>query len=330
MIVGSTELKHGLFLAPLAGYTDYAMRTVARERGAEMTVSEMVSSRALCYHDEKTPVLARVGKDELPMAVQIFGCEPRFMAEAAKMVAEGLGGGVVPTAIDINMGCPVKKIVSAGDGSALMKNPSLVYDIVRAVAEAVSLPVTVKIRAGWDEGHKNAVEVAKAAEAGGAALITVHGRTRSQLYSGRADLAVIGEVKAALSVPVVGNGDIRTALDALYMKAETDCDGVMVGRGAVGNPFIFEEITAALEGRVYAPPSLSERLSVALHQLRLAVADKGERTGIHESRKQFCEYLRGVRGATAMRVAVNHAESYGEIEVLVERFLNEQKERDDA
>ena len=326
MKLGNVTLKHGLFLAPLAGYTDYAMRTVCRERGAEMVVSEMVSSRALCYHDAKTPALARVGKEELPMAVQIFGCEPSFMAEAAKMVAEGLGGGVTPTAIDINMGCPVKKIVSSGDGSALMKNPSLVYEIVRAVSDAVSLPVTVKIRAGWDEGHKNAVEVAKAAEAGGASLVAVHGRTRNQLYSGKADLAIIGEVKAALSVPVVGNGDIRSAADALFMKRETGCDGIMIGRGAVGNPFIFEEIAAALEGREYTPPTLAEKLETALYQLRLAARDKGEGVGIREARKQFCEYLHGVRGATPMRVSVMKAESYGEIEELTQKFLKNTEE----
>lgn len=314
-------LKHGLLLAPLAGYTDRAMRTVARMHGAEMTVSEMVSSRALCYHDEKTPILARVGADELPMAVQIFGSEPRFMAEAAKMVEGGMGGGVRPTAIDINMGCPVKKIVSAGDGSALMKNPSLVYDIVRAVSLAVSLPVTVKIRAGWDEVHKNAVEVAKAAEAGGAALVTVHGRTRAQMYSGTADRAVIAAVKAALSVPVIGNGDIFSAADALSLMNETGCDGVMIGRGAVGNPFIFEEITAALEGREYTPPTPSERIKTALYQLRLSILDKGERTGINETRKQICEYLRGMRGASAVRVRIIRAESYGEIEAIIGEFL---------
>lgn len=328
MKLGNVILKHGIFLAPLAGYTDYAMRTVCRRMGAEMTVSEMVSSRALCYHDEKTPALARVGKDELPMAVQIFGCEPHFMAEAAKMVASGMGGGVAPTAIDINMGCPVKKIVSAGDGSALMKNPALVYEIVKRVTDAVSLPVTVKIRAGWDEKHKNAVEVAKAIEAGGASLITVHGRTRTQLYSGTADRHIIAAVKEAVSVPVVGNGDVRTAADALSLLRETGCDGVMVGRGAVGNPFIFKEILCALEGKEYTPPSVRKRLSVALEQLRLAVADKGEKTGIHEARKQFCEYLHGVRGAVAMRVKVIRAESYDEIASLAEQFLEEYRERE--
>ena len=323
MKIGETSLKHGLFLAPLAGYTDYAMRAVSRECGAEMVVSEMVSSRALCYRDAKTPALARVGAEELPMAVQIFGNDPYYMGEAAKMVAEGMDGGVIPTAIDINMGCPVKKIVSAGDGSALMKTPALVYDIVRAVVGAVSLPVTVKIRAGWDESHKNAVEVAKAAEAGGASLITVHGRTRSQLYSGKADLAIIGEVKSSVSVPVVGNGDIRSAADALLMKGETGCDGVMIGRGAVGNPFIFSEIAAALEGREYISPTLAERLAVALKQMRLAVLDKGETVGVRDTRKQFCEYLRGVRGATAMRLSVMKAQCLSEIEALTENFLKE-------
>ncbi len=318
---GNVCLKHGLMLAPLAGYTDYAMRRVCRMHGAEYEVSEMVSSRALCYHDTKTPALARVGAEELPMAVQIFGSEPAFMAEAAQMVAHGMGGGVPPSAIDINMGCPVKKIVSAGDGSALMKDPSLVFAITSAVVKAVSLPVTVKIRAGWDSAHKNAVEVALAAEAGGAALIAVHGRTRSEMYSGRADLSVIAAVKAAVSVPVVGNGDIRSASDALAMREATGCDGMMIGRGAVGNPFLFAEIAAALEGKDYTPPGVEKRLETALLQLRLAIEDKGESVGVNEARKQFCEYLHGLRGATAMRCAVNKATSYAEIEALAYDFL---------
>ena len=242
------------------------------------------------------------------------------------MVAEGMAGGVPPSAIDINMGCPVKKIVSAGDGSALMKSPTLVYDIVSAVAGAVSLPVTVKIRSGWDEKSKNAVEVAKAAEAGGAALVAVHGRTRTQMYSGMADLSVIAGVKKALQIPVVGNGDVDSAAAALRMKNETGCDGVMIGRGAVGNPFLFAEIRAALDGVEYTPPTLRERVETALLQLRLACDEKGEHTAVTESRKQFADYLHGLRGASAVRGRINAALTYAEVEVLAKEFLALQKE----
>ena len=318
---GSIHLPYGLFLAPLAGYTDTAMRRICRDYGAEYTVSEMVSAKALCYHDKKTPLLARVERCELPMAVQIFGSEPASMAEAAKMVADGMAGGVPPSAIDINMGCPVKKIVSAGDGSALMKDPSLVYAIVDAVVRAVSLPVTVKIRSGWDDAHKNAVEVARAAEAGGASLIAVHGRTRNQMYSGEADLAVIAAVKAAVACPVVGNGDIATAADALRMKRDTGCDGVMIGRGAVGNPFLFAEIRAAMEGREYTPPTAEERVETALRQLRLAAEEKGEGVAVTESRKQFADYLHGMRGAAAVRGHINAATTLVQVEALARAFL---------
>lgn len=326
LTVGNIHLPYGLFLAPLAGYTDTAMRRVCRSFGAEYTVSEMVSAKALCYHDTKTPLLARVEACDLPSAVQIFGSEPASMAEAARMVAEGMAGGVPPSAIDINMGCPVKKIVSAGDGSALMKSPTLVYDIVSAVTAAVSLPVTVKIRAGWDDAHKNAVEVAKAAEAGGASLVAVHGRTKTQMYSGKADLSIIADVKNSLQIPVVGNGDIATAADALRMMEETGCDGVMIGRGAVGNPFLFAEIRAALDGRDYTPPTLRERVETALYQLRLACEEKGERVAVTESRKQFADYLHGLRGASAVRGRINAALTYAEAEALAQEFLALQKE----
>ena len=323
---GNLQLKHGLFLAPLAGYTDMAMRTVSRAYGAEMTVSEMVSARALCYGDKKTPALARILSSELPAAVQIFGSEPEFMAEGARIVARGMAGGVPPSAIDINMGCPVKKIVSAGDGSALLKSPSLVYDIVKAVAGAVSLPVTVKIRAGWDDGHRNAVEVALAAEEAGAALVAVHGRTKTQMYSGRASLDIIAKVKDALHIPVVGNGDIDSADAALRMKRETGCDGLMIGRGAVGNPFLFAEIRAALEGVAYVPPTPRERMETALWQLRLAVEEKGEREAVMSSRKQFADFAAGLRGAAALRAAVHKADSYLALVASAEAFVAAQEE----
>ena len=322
---GNVELKYGLFLAPLAGYTDMAMRTVSRAHGAEMTVSEMVSARAICYGDKKTPALARVLENELPCAVQIFGSEPDFMAEAARVVARGMAGGVPPSAIDINMGCPVKKIVSAGDGSALMKNPTLAYDIVKAVAGAVSLPVTVKIRAGWDEAHLNAVEVALAVEEAGASLVAVHGRTRAQMYSGKASRDIIAKVKDALHIPVVGNGDIFTADDALAMLRETACDGLMVGRGAVGNPFLFAEIRAAMDGDVYTPPTARARMEAALWQLRLAIEEKGEREAVLASRKQFADFAAGLRGAASLRAAVHRAESYASLEACALAFLREQE-----
>lgn len=323
---GNIELKHGLFLAPLAGYTDMAMRTVARAFGAEMTVSEMVSARALCYGDKKTPALARVLEGELPMAVQIFGSEPEFMAEGARIVSRGMEGGVPPTAIDINMGCPVKKITSAGDGSALMKNPALAYDIVKAVVSAVSLPVTVKIRAGWDEGHKNATEVALAVEEAGASLVTVHGRTKTQMYSGCASLDIISNVKDSLHIPVVGNGDIVTAEDALRMLRETGCDGVMIGRGAVGNPFLFKEIRASLAGEAYTPPTPRERMEAALWQLRLTVEEKGEREAVLSLRKQFADFAAGLRGASSFRAAVHRAETCAELTACAEKFISEARE----
>ncbi len=322
MRFGNVTLPYGLILAPLAGYTDYGMRMACRAQGAEMTVSEMVSARALCYGDKKTPALACVRPCEHPTAVQIFGSEPPYMAEAARMVAAGMAGGIPPCAIDINMGCPVKKIVSAGDGTALMKDPALVFDIVSAVVGAVSLPVTVKIRAGWDEKHKNAVEVARAAEAAGAAMVAVHGRTRAQMYSGKADRAIIGEVKAALSVPVVGNGDITSAEDALAMFRETGCDGVMIGRGAVGNPFLFAEIRSAMAGEPYTPPTPRERMDMALSQLRLSIEEKGEREAVLSSRKQFADYAAGFRGAALLRARSHKAESYAEMVALADEFCD--------
>ena len=318
---GTVELKYGLFLAPLAGYTDMAMRTVSRMYGAELTVSEMVSARALCYGDKKTPSLARVLPSELPCAVQIFGSEPDFMAEGARIVSRGMAGGVPPSAIDINMGCPVKKIVSAGDGSALMKNPALVYDIVKAVVSAVSLPVTVKIRAGWDSAHLNAVEVALAAEEAGASLVAVHGRTKTQMYSGHVSLDAIASVKDALHIPVVGNGDITSAADALRMMRKTGCDGVMIGRGAVGNPFLFAELRAALDGIPYTPPTPQERMETALLQLRLAIEEKGEHEAIMNARKQFADYAAGLRGAAVLRAAAHKAESYAMLEELARAFV---------
>ena len=327
---GKIEIAHGLCLAPLAGVSDRPFRRMARRFGAEYTVSEMVSAKALCYEQKcKRPVtdsrtrtapLAAVLREEAPMAVQLFGAEPEFMAEAARLLESGdyrgACGEIPPTAIDINMGCPMAKIVGNGEGSALMKNPRLAADIVRAVVDAVKLPVTVKIRSGWDAESINAVEMAKRLEDTGAKMICVHGRTRAQMYAPSADWGVIRAVKEAVSIPVVGNGDVFGKDDAMRMYEETGCDGIMIARGAQGNPWIFEEIRCAMDGEEYTPPTLEERLSIAYEHAMWLVEDKGERIGIAESRKHMAWYLHGMRGASAARAAVMKATTAEELTAI--------------
>ncbi|MBP3665720.1 MAG: tRNA dihydrouridine synthase DusB [Clostridia bacterium] len=326
---GSITLPHGLALAPLAGVSDRAFRRVCRACGADFTVSEMVSAKALCYEQRKkdpkvrsvSGQLASVMADELPMAVQIFGSEPDFMAEAARMIEAneyiGCVSEVPPSAIDINMGCPVRKVTGNGEGSALLKNPKLIGEIVSAVARAVSIPVTVKIRAGWDKDSVNAPEVAKIIEASGASMLTVHARTREQMYEPGVDRSVITAVKQAVSIPVLGNGDIYTAADALSMMAETGCDGVMIARGAMGNPWVFTEICAALDGKDYTPPPIAERFEVALAQVWEMITEKGERVGVAEAKKHLAWYCHGMEGAAAARGRLMQAESYGELAAIL-------------
>ena len=326
---GSIILPHGLALAPLAGVSDRAFRRVCRACGADFTVSEMVSAKALCYEQRKKTAgersvsgqLASVMRDELPMAVQIFGSEPDFMAEAARMIQAneyiGCMSEVPPSAIDINMGCPVKKVTGNGEGSALLKNPKLIGEIVSAVVKAVSIPVTVKIRAGWDSTSVNAPEVAKIIEAAGASMITVHARTREQMYEPGVDRSVITAVKHAVSIPVLGNGDIYTAADALSMMEETGCDGVMIARGAMGNPWVFSEICAALDGRDYTPPPMAERFEVALAQVKEMINEKGERIGVAEAKKHLSWYCHGIEGAAAARGRLMQATSYEELAVIL-------------
>ena len=326
---GPITLPHGLALAPLAGVSDRAFRRVCRACGADFTVSEMVSAKALCYEQRKkdpkvrsvSGQLASVMADELPMAVQIFGSEPDFMAEAARMIEAneyiGCMSEVPPSAIDINMGCPVRKVTGNGEGSALLKNPGLIGEIVTAVVKAVKLPVTVKIRAGWDKDSVNAPEVARIIEASGASLLTVHARTREQMYEPGVDRSVITAVKQAVSIPVLGNGDIYTAADALSMMAETGCDGVMIARGAMGNPWIFSEIRAALDGGDFTLPPASERFEVALAQVREMITEKGERVGVAEAKKHLAWYCHGMEGAAAARGRLMQAESYDELAAIL-------------
>ena len=314
MKIGNTELKHGLMLAPMAGFTDRAMRVVCHMMGAEYLVTEMVSAKAVVYEDEKTHILARILSDEAPCAVQLFGSEPEIMARAAEALSRGESGGIPPVAIDINMGCPVPKVFKNGDGSALMRDPDRIRDIVSAVKGATELPVTVKLRAGIDSEHICAVECALAAEEGGASLIAVHGRTRVEMYSGKADRGIIKNVKKSVHIPVVANGDVDSGESALSMLAETGADGLMVGRAAIGNPFLFAEITAALEGHEYTAPDIKTRVETGLLQLRLAIEEKGESVAVRESRKQIALYLHSFRGAARIRADINRAETYCDVE----------------
>lgn len=308
----------------MAGYTDRAMRLSSHLGGAEFSVTEMVSAKAVVFGDKKTFNLARIRADEGKVALQIFGSEPDVMARGAEILIEKAEqmGGVNPLALDINMGCPVNKIFSNGEGSALMKNPELIEKIVGSVSKAVDIPVTVKIRAGIDAEHINAVECALAAESGGAKLVVVHGRTKSQLYGGSADREIIKNVKNSVQIPVIANGDIVDAESALAMLDETGADGIMIGRAAVGNPFIFEEIKAALEGKAYTPPSLEERVKAALFELKTAVDDKGEAFAIPEARKKIALYFKGFRGSAILRAGINSATTYAETEKIILSLLD--------
>ena len=313
MQIGKTELKRGLILAPMAGFSDRAMRLVCRKYGAEYTVTEMVSAKAVTFGDKKTSLIARIGADEGPVALQLFGSEPDVIARAVEMTAGGVENFAPPVAIDINMGCPVNKIFSNGEGSALMRDPELIYRIVRGAVGATDLPVTVKLRAGIDRGSISALECAKAAESGGASAVALHGRTRVEMYGGRADRELIANVKKGLHIPLVANGDITSAEEALDMLRVTGADGLMIGRGAIGNPFLFSEISAALSGEEYTPPTMRERVECALFELRLAIEDKGERIAVPEARGRIAAYLRGFKGAAQIRAKVNRALTYSEV-----------------
>lgn len=334
--IGKTELKHGLFLAPMAGFTDYSFRKICRAHGAEYTVSEMVSAKALCYEQIsgknnpsalKTAPLAKIMGEELPMAIQLFGSEPEFVARASKMIEDrsykGCLSDSIPTSIDINMGCPMHKIVGNGEGSALMKNPRLAAEIVMKTVNTLDhIPVTVKIRAGWDDESKNAAEMARMLEDAGASLVCVHARTREQMYNPGIDPRIIEAVKKSVSIPVIGNGDITSASDAIDMINKTGCDGVMIGRGSLGNPWIFDEIAAALEKKDYVPPTLEDRINTCLLHVSMIRDDKGEYVGSAEIKKHAALYIKGVRSAASIRDRIMKTRSTSEIE----QILNEIKD----
>ena len=297
MQIGKLKLDTPLALAPMAGITDLPFRLICRRLGCGMTVSEMVSAKGLLYKNVKTTEMLRIDAGERPTAIQLFGSVPEELAEAARIV-EASGADI----IDFNMGCPVPKIVNNGEGSALMKNPKLAHAILAAMVKAVKIPVTVKFRAGWDDNHRNAVEIAKAAEAAGVSAVAVHGRTRQQFYEGKADWQIIADVKRAVSVPVFGNGDIFTVADGLKMREETGCDGLMIGRGADGNPWLFRELAAVLAGKVQPmKPTLEERLAQAAEHLKMLIDYKGEYISVKEMRRHISAYLKGMPHAAEFR-----------------------------
>lgn len=297
MQIGNIKLEAPLVLAPMAGITDLPFRLICRRLGCAMTVSEMVSAKGLLYKNVKTTEMLRIDDGERPTAIQLFGSVPQELAQAAKMV-EASGADM----IDLNMGCPVAKIVNNGEGSALMKKPQLAYEILAAMVDAVQIPVTVKFRAGWDDEHRNAVEIALAAEKAGVSSIAVHGRTRQQFYEGKADWDIIRQVKDAVKIPVFGNGDIFTVEDGLRMLKETGCDGLMIGRGADGNPWLFNRLKAVMSGQDDpGAPELDVRLAQAAEHLQMLIDYKGEYVSVKEMRRHISAYLKGMPHAAEFR-----------------------------
>ncbi len=317
MKIGDVTIPNQVVLAPMAGVTDKAFRITARQHGCGLVYTEMVSAKALTYKNIKTKALLDIEGEEQPISVQLFGSEPHIMAEAARIaVQEGA------KIIDVNMGCPVPKVVKNGEGSALLENPQLAQAIVQAMVSAVDVPITVKMRIGWDRDHIVAVEFARKMEEAGASAVAVHGRTRDQYYSGKADWDVIKEVKAALSIPVIGNGDIWSPEDAKNMLEKTRCDAVMLGRGIMGNPWLISRTLQYLRGEEVAPPpTTTEKIRGALLHLDLTISFKGEEIGVREMRKHLAWYLKGLRHTAPLKEAIFKATRRSQVVGLLEEYL---------
>ena len=313
MNIGNVKLANPYILAPMAGVTDLPFRLLCKEQGAGLLCMEMISAKALQYKNRNTKALLKIAPEEYPVSLQLFGSDPQIISEQAKAIEE------LPFQIlDINMGCPVPKVVKNGEGSALMLDPERVLAIVSQTAKAIRKPVTVKIRKGFDDAHVNAVEIARVAEAAGAAAVAVHGRTREQYYSGKADWDIIRQVKEAVSIPVIGNGDVTSPEKARQMMDETGCDGVMIGRGAQGNPWIFRDLVAYdRTGQAPPGPTPAELKEMMLRHARLQMEYKGGYLGIREMRKHVAWYTRGLPGSAKLRDAINQVDSYEELEALL-------------
>ncbi len=311
--IGNVLLENSYVLGPMAGVTDLPFRLLCKEQGAGLLCMEMVSAKGIFYNNKNTESLLQIHPKEVPVSLQLFGSDPKIVSEMAKRIEER------PFSIlDIIMGCPVPKVVRNGEGSALMKNPKLVYELVSATVKAIKKPVTVKIRKGFDDEHVNAVEIAKIIEEAGAAAVAVHGRTREQYYSGKADWEIIRQVKEAVSIPVIGNGDVTSGEQAIAMRKQTGCDGVMIARGAQGNPWIFSELLEYEKtGKLPDRPDVEEIKKTMLRHAKLQIEYKGDFTGIREMRKHVAWYTKGLHGAARLRDQINQVESYAELENLL-------------